>query len=211
MCDFPGKLIAWLDHELPNGEAADVRRHIEGCVECRSRVVAYQQVSKSVSGYCDEAVANQAARGWVRWELALPAAAVVAIALLLTFPRERMGVEQTIARGPVSTEPALHDAAGDSSPAVAFEKSPALNNAHEKKIRRRHSGAAALARSQNSIAPRAEPAIQIAIPAEAMFPPGAAPEGINFVAELSIAPDGTAQGLRLQPRLVGWERRSTQP
>jgi anti-sigma factor RsiW len=73
MCDFPGKLIAWLDHELPDGEAADVRRHIEGCVECRSRVAAYQQVSKSVSAYCDEAVATQAARGWVRWELALPA------------------------------------------------------------------------------------------------------------------------------------------
>jgi hypothetical protein len=41
-----------------------------------------------------------------------------------------------------------------------------------------------------------------------MFPPGAVPEGINFVAELSIAQDGSAQRLRLQPRLVGWERRS---
>jgi hypothetical protein len=44
-----------------------------------------------------------------------------------------------------------------------------------------------------------EPAIQIIIPAEAMFPPGAVPEGINFIAELDIASDGSAQGLRLQP------------
>ena len=25
MCDFPGKLTAWLDHELPEGEAAEKR------------------------------------------------------------------------------------------------------------------------------------------------------------------------------------------
>jgi len=32
-----------------------------------------------------------------------------------------------------------------------------------------------------------ETAVQIAIPAEAMFPPGAMPMGMNFIAELSIA------------------------
>jgi anti-sigma factor RsiW len=210
MCDFPGELIAWLDHELPDGEAAAVRRHVEGCMECRSRVAAYEQVSKSVSAYCDEAMATQAPRGWVRWELALSAAAVVGIALLLAFPRARVRVEQTSTRQPVTAVPARQDAAA-ASPHMAFETAPAPENSPQKKIHRRHTAAAAPARSQNpSVAP-AEPAIQIAIPAEAMFPPGAAPDGINFVAELSIAPDGTAQGLRLQPRLVGWERRSTQP
>jgi anti-sigma factor RsiW len=214
MCDFPGKLIAWLDHELPDGEAADVRRHIEGCVECRSRVAAYQQVSKSVSAYCDEAVATQAPRGWIRWELALSTAAVVGIALLLSFPRTRVRVEQSMTREPATRErltstPANHDGAAASSSAVAVETALAPKNAPEKKIHHRHAATAAPARSLNpSVAPT-EPAIQIAIPAEAMFPPGAAPDGINFVAELSIAPDGTAQGLRLQPRLVG--RRSTQP
>src|SRR5260370_42656022 len=44
----------------------------------------------------------------------------------------------------------------------------------------------------------AEPAIQIAIPVEAMFPPGAVPEGITFIADLSISADGSIQGLRLQ-------------
>jgi hypothetical protein len=43
-----------------------------------------------------------------------------------------------------------------------------------------------------------EPAIQIAIPVEAMFPPGAVPEGITFIADLSIAADESVQGLRLQ-------------
>jgi hypothetical protein len=42
-----------------------------------------------------------------------------------------------------------------------------------------------------------ETAVQIAIPAEAMFPPGAMPKGMNFIAELSIAPDGSVKQVRL--------------
>ena len=45
----------------------------------------------------------------------------------------------------------------------------------------------------------AEPAIQIAIPAAAMFPPGAVPEGLTFIADVTIAADGSAQRLRLRP------------
>jgi hypothetical protein len=41
-------------------------------------------------------------------------------------------------------------------------------------------------------------AIEIAIPAEAMFPPGAMPNGINFIAELRIAPDGSVKQVRLR-------------
>jgi hypothetical protein len=56
-----------------------------------------------------------------------------------------------------------------------------------------------------------EPMIQIAIPADEMFPPGAVPEGMHFVADLTIAADGSAERLRLRPRLAGFERRTTQP
>jgi hypothetical protein len=41
-------------------------------------------------------------------------------------------------------------------------------------------------------------AIEIAIPAEAMFPPGAMPNGINFIADLRIAPDGSVKQVRLR-------------
>ena len=41
-------------------------------------------------------------------------------------------------------------------------------------------------------------AIQIVIPAEAMFPPGAVPNGINFIADLRIAPDGSVKQIRLR-------------
>jgi hypothetical protein len=55
------------------------------------------------------------------------------------------------------------------------------------------------------------PMIQIAIPADEMFPPGAVPEGIHFVADLTIAADGSAERLSLRPRLASYERRTTQP
>ena len=205
MCDFPGRLVAWLDGEMPEGEAAEVQRHVQGCVECRSRIDSYERVSKGVNAYCDEAVATKVHRGAVRWELVLSAAAVVGIALLMAFPRAR--VEQTLAQQTLKEQaaaPAVHDATAVGSAAGVFETAPAS----EKKVHRRRRAVPAPIQNSNWVA--TGPAIQIAIPAEAMFPPGAAPDGVNFVAEVSIAPDGSAQGLRLQPRLVGMQR-TTQP
>jgi hypothetical protein len=209
MCDFPGKLIAWLDRELPECEAAEVRQHVQGCKECQNRVKVYEQVGKAVNSYCDEALASKVPGGRISWQLALSAAAVVGIALLLVFPRAR--VEQTMTRQPVAAAPALHDATTIASPAIAFETPPAPETAQNprKNVHRHPATPAARNPARNWLS--AEPAIQIAIPAEAMFPPGAVPEGINFIADLSIGPDGSAQGLRLQPRLVGSERRSTRP
>jgi hypothetical protein len=68
-----------------------------------------------------------------------------------------------------------------------------------------------IAQNQNSYTLPDEPVIQIAIPADEMFPPGAVPEGMHFVADLTIAADGSAERLRLRPRLSGFERSTTQP
>jgi hypothetical protein len=70
---------------------------------------------------------------------------------------------------------------------------------------------AAPAQSQNVYFLPDEPVVQIAIPADEMFPPGAVPEGIHFAADLTIAADGSVERLRLRPRLAGFERRTTQP
>ena len=48
MCEFSGKLIAWMDRELPESEAADVERHLGACAECRERLAAYKQVSGDI-------------------------------------------------------------------------------------------------------------------------------------------------------------------
>jgi len=51
-----------------------------------------------------------------------------------------------------------------------------------------------------------EPSVQIAIPAEALLPPGAAPDGIGFIADMRILTDGSMQQVGWQPQLVGFER-----
>jgi hypothetical protein len=51
----------------------------------------------------------------------------------------------------------------------------------------------------------AGPAIEIAIPGEALFPPGALPPGFGFVADVNIATDGSEQRIRLYPQLTGFE------
>jgi hypothetical protein len=68
-----------------------------------------------------------------------------------------------------------------------------------------------LAQNQNTYILPDEPVIQIAISADEMFPPGAVPEGMHFAADLTIAADGSAERLRLRPRLAGFERSTTQP
>jgi hypothetical protein len=54
------------------------------------------------------------------------------------------------------------------------------------------------------------PSIEIAISSDAIFPPGAMPEGMSFVANVTLGPDGSAERLGLRPRLAGFERRANQ-
>jgi anti-sigma factor RsiW len=210
MCDFSGKLIAWLDRELPADEAAKVERHLETCSECRSGVGAYKRVSSDFDAYCDEVIASNLRRRTPRWAPVVSAAGAVAalVALFLVWPR-------TSAELPTFPRPQVAVAA---SPAVAANALPApISTVH--RIHRRQVAApaqiqntiAAPAQNQNAYFIPEEPVIQIAIPAEEMFPPGAVPEGVRFDADLTIAADGSAERLRLRPRLIGFERRTTQP
>jgi len=180
MCDFSGKLIAWMDRELADDEAAAVERHVQGCAECRSQVDAFEDMSRALVSYCD-AVAELTPRcSLPHWAPMISGAAAV-LALLLVF------LQPSVKPVPVPLQVV------QAQQAISLQTAPrAARPAHP-----RH----AISRKQTPSTnwELAEPAIQIAIPAEAIFPPGAVPEGVNFVAELSIAADGSAQGLRLQP------------
>lgn len=66
-------------------------------------------------------------------------------------------------------------------------------------VRKRDESALTVRATPASNWPSPEPAIQITIPADAVLPPGAAPEGASFIAEVSIAPDGSAQEVFLRP------------
>lgn len=187
MCDYAGRLVAWLDGELPQDEATNVGWHIAHCEECRRALSAYQEISKSFLDCYEAAMVSDRRRNRVRWAPALGVAAAAAVlgAAILLWPRP---VEQLTLNPP----PAVH------APAIAFERTQTVAAAGHPR-HRKASDVAQSATSQSMTWRPVEPSVQISIPAEAMFPPGAVPAGFNFVTRVSFAADGLPQGLPVWP------------
>jgi len=183
MCDVQPKLIALLDHELSSDEAAAVEHHIEGCKECRGRLAAYQRVSNTFGVYCDALVAAKMGRHRPRWVSLLASSVVAAVMTFLAFTRARI-------------EPAPVLIPRIATASVTPPAPPEVESAARKTTHRRHPVAPDQVRAAKW--QPMETAVQIAIPADAMFPPGAMPRGLNFIAELSIAPDGSVKQVRLR-------------
>jgi len=187
MCNFEGNLVAWLDGELMPGGATDVEKHLQGCAECRGLVERYEGVSRDFAAYY--VVKSQAqpvsasVRRIPRWAPYAAAAAILLVACALVLRASKKA-------------PEVREAAKVASPAAVETPveevsaiQPALKVAAHRRIPRRESPVAGFSPNQT--------AIQIAIPAEAIFPPGAVPEGVEYIA--SLAPDGSIQSIRLQP------------
>lgn len=218
MCEFRGQLTAWLDGELASGDAAEVERHIQFCVECRDRVAAFRQVSAAFERYCDAycegALAAHHGRKLPRRKIAISGAAALAAAvaaLFLIAPRARIRQSPVPVPAPLasaSVASQLIDSAEPSQPAPAEVKTVAhLAPSKGKQTRR----AASLPQSAEPGWMAVEPEVEIAIPADAIFPPGTVPEDVGFTADVTIAPDGSAQQVRLRPQFTEFERRSTRP
>jgi hypothetical protein len=179
MCEFSETLVAWLDRELPLDEAARLERHLHGCSECRQRIAAYEEVGTALAGYCDSVMAASAARR-PGWSVLAGAAAVAAGLLLLSLlPHTPVG------RFEIPPPPRI------TPPRIAFEQA----HIAARNVPRKRAGRPAQVQNATQLLPE----IEIAIPAEALFPPGAVPEGFQFVADISIGADGAAQSLRLRP------------
>ena len=188
MCDVQAKLIPWLDRELSSDQAAGVDRHIKGCQECRDRLATYRQVSETIDFYCDAVVAAKGRRHLSQWVPVLASAVIAAVAMFLVLPQRRVGPP------PVLTPTAAVTSA--SAISVPLPAPHPAEPATPKMIHKRH--AVPPVREPALKWQPSETAVQIALPADAMFPPGAMPRGMNFIAELSIAPDGSVQQVRLR-------------
>jgi hypothetical protein len=239
MCDFSGNLIAWLDGELPPEEAERARQHLEACSECRLSLESYRRVALEFNAFCDEQLASATPRATPRWIAATAAAgAIAAVLALLLIASERRAVQHpssqpqgtrlSVSAVDVAKPAPLHARKVEKSHRAAAphqvhnESSPWPSVASVAK----DSSASRTAKSLttegteshrenrpalNAYAPPYEPVIEISIPADEMFPPGAVPPGMGFAADLAIAADGSPDRLRLQPRLVGFERRTSVP
>jgi Putative zinc-finger len=167
MCEYSGRLIAWLDQELPDEEATNVEWHVGRCAECRKAVSAYEEVSSAFLS-CYQAATIAPPRRNAPWRAAVgvaAAAAIVAAILLVQPPVETLSVR-------LPSPP--------HAPAMAFEK-PAPH-APVMAVRLRPAIAPAPPIRRPWIAN--EPVVEVSLPAEALFPPGAVPQGFHYIADV---------------------------
>lgn len=180
MCEFSSKLIAWLDKELPDAEAAAMDLHVHDCRECRVQADAFREVSHSFAVYA-RAVPPLVASSPRRWLLVPAAVTAAVLAVVLLWPRGHANTQLEVQKGADAVAPLAVVANHNTAIAV-----------HRSRVRRR-------AQKQPAAWQPAEPTIQIVIPADVLFPPGTFPEGVGFVADLRLAADGSAGGLALRP------------
>lgn len=194
-CDCSKQLVAWIDGELSNDDNVYMEQHVAACVECRTEMEACKKITVAVQAYYEAATTSRTHRTAPLRVLPYVGAAAVAAGLaFLLQPYPRV------------LRPAVQPAPAAPSVQVVPDAKPAspTRSSHIKPVRVHDSSGPARGLQSNS--PPAESAIEIAIPAEALFPPGAAPQGVAFVADLSIAPDGLPLGLHLEPQLIEFKR-----
>jgi hypothetical protein len=172
MCKFSSKLIPWLDHELPPAEADAVDHHVAKCRECREQADSFRNVSDAFALYIRD-TSTLPARSNRRWFL-IPAAIAAAVLLAVFFrtPGLAPNVHANVPQQAVQ------------APALPQNAPVLIATAARPRVHRR---------IQKPAAPwtPAEPTIQVLIPADAIFPPGALPEGVAFVADLRLTAGGS--------------------
>src|ERR1700678_2794532 len=109
MCEYSGRLIAWLDRELPDQEGIDVESHVGRCAECRKAVSAYEEVSSAfLTCYQAAMIARPRRNAPWRASVGVAAAAALVAGILLVQPR--------LEKLPIRLPSPPH------APAMAFEK-----------------------------------------------------------------------------------------
>jgi len=179
MCEFSGKLVAWIDGELPQDEMAAVGAHVPWCNECRCEAEAFRSVSVAFAD-CARSESPRSRRRVRAGVIAVAGIAAAVLVALLMMPRRSPEVQARFVPPPAT---AL------ASPAVPAQATHTVAR-HVKRIAKR-------VPAQTVWMPE-EPTVQIAIPADALFPPGALPDGITFVADLRLAANGSPASVALR-------------
>ena len=199
MCRYSTRLVAWLDLELGPEPMAELDEHLRDCGECRRHLAQYERASEIVDDYCD-AVMNAVPHGGQRRQIPILSSAAAILLVATTAVLLRTRVQPLPPPPPGIVQPTEF-------PLVPEPASPPAN------ARRSRIATPKLVRTQTGdwLPVPAQPAVEVAIPADSVFPPGAVPEGINFIADVNFAPDGSARQMRLRPRLTAIERSTSQP
>jgi hypothetical protein len=171
MCEYSGRLIAWLDRELPDEEATNVEWHVGRCAECRRAVSAYEEVGSAFLDCYEMAMVEPPKRNYWRWAVAFGGVAAATLLLAALFSSRQA------AQLPDYSPPAVH------APSVAFQRTPAFEKAPARIMAVRARRAPDPEPIRTPWVPF-EPVVEVALPADALFPPGAVPEGFSFIADI---------------------------
>lgn len=192
MCEFSQRLVAWLDGELPEGEAAKIARHLAQCTQCRGQLAAYRQASAGFEAYSNKygdmalhVEPSRTSRRATRAMHAAAGAAAIAAGITLFF------LASAPLPSPLRTLAENGSARAGSLAVQTAQKEPATV-------------------APASELPASEAAVEIAIPADDIFPPGAVPAGVSFTADVTMASDGSAEQIRLRPQLTEFETKGAQ-
>ena len=193
MCDFKLNLVAWMDGELPASDSAEAEQHLAICAECRQRACAYEDTSRDVAAYFAASVPSQhiasppsRTYGWLPYVAAVAALLAIAFVCLPRSNRQPSAPVEVTA-----TAISVPDTPRPSQP-PAKAATPARHLATAGKRRPATQSSTPVRESAAKV-----PAIRIAIPADAVYPPGAMPDGFAYIA--SLAADGSIQQLAVQP------------
>ena len=190
MCEYESKLVAWIDGELEAADSLQVELHLRDCEMCRDRVRDYREVSRAFAAFH---AAPPIGRKRVRSAWAAAGALAIAATAAAILWMVQTPVQQLPFPAPKIALP----------PAVAFETKPAGSAIPAKAAPYKTVQKQAVARRnairQQPVWSNMEPFVEIAIPADAIFAPGAMPAGFTFAADLGIDGDGSPGVLRVQP------------
>ncbi|HTC91320.1 MAG TPA: zf-HC2 domain-containing protein [Bryobacteraceae bacterium] len=164
MCEYSGRLIAWLDRELPDDEATNVEWHVGQCAECRKAVSEYREVSDAFLACYERQMETSASKPHL-WRWAAAFAGVAASAAIAAFIVLAQPSAEKLAFHPPSPRPPA------AAPIVAARARVPLRH-RTVPSPTRHPWMAE------------EPVVEVALPADALFPPGAVPEGFSFIADV---------------------------
>lgn len=185
MCEFETRLIAWIDGELDRSASRQMELHVAQCGACSAKAASYREVSRAFAAYFElPVVAPGSSRPSAAALAGLGAAAAAVIILWMLRPL-------------AATLPPPQPKLAVAPPAAAFLKQPPAATPPSVTRTRRHTANPVAAAKPQPVDP--QPTIEIAIPADAMFPPGAFPSGFAFAADLSIRGDGSPEALRVRP------------
>ena len=192
MCEYENRLVAWIDAELEAGDALHVELHLRACQICRDKVHDYREVSRAFAAYH---TAPHIQRIRLRSAGAAAGALVMAATAAAILWMVQTPVQQLPLPAPKIAQP----------PAIAFEAKPAGSAVPAKEAPYKTVEKQTVAR-RDDIRPQPawsnmEPFVEIAIPADAIFAPGAMPAGFTFAADLGIDGDGSPGVLRVQPTI----------